>query len=257
VGDSNRIRVLIIDDNRDFTKMVEEFLSKQADFEVVGVGFNGSEALELVQTTKADVMLLDIIMPHLDGIAVLERLAGMEGPKPKVIMLTALGQEQMTRRVVELGASYYVLKPFNLETLATRIRQLVNNEPLAVVATSNVQKSDNLEVRVSNFLHELGIPANIRGYVYLRKAISLVTEDNELINGVTKILYPKVAAEFKTTPSRVERAIRHAIEVAWGRGNIEAINRTFGFTVDTRRGKPTNSEFIAMVADLMRLERSS
>ncbi|NLW16249.1 MAG: sporulation transcription factor Spo0A, partial [Firmicutes bacterium] len=142
-------------------------------------------------------------------------------------------------------------------TLVTRIRQLVNNEPVAVVLSDNAKKSINLEARISNFLHELGIPANIRGYAYLRHGISLVTEESELINSITKILYPKIAAEFNTTPSRVERAIRHAIEVAWGRGSIDAINRTFGFTVDTRRGKPTNSEFIAMVADRMRLEMSS
>lgn len=253
-----RIKVLIIDDNRDFAKMVEEFLSKKADLQVVGVGHNGAEALDLLATVKPDVMLLDIIMPHLDGIGVLERLAQNGDPRPKIIMLTALGQEQMTKRVIDLGANYYVLKPFNLETLATRIRQLANNESVSTTTiTSGENKVANLEARVSNFLHELGIPANIRGYLYLREAISLVTEENELINGVTKILYPMIAKQHKTTPSRVERAIRHAIEVAWGRGNLEAINRIFGFTVDTRRGKPTNSEFIAMVADRMRLERTS
>ncbi len=255
---SERIKVLVIDDNRDFTKMVEEFLSKKPDLQVVGVGHNGPEALDLLATTKPDIMLLDIIMPHLDGIAVLERLVQSSEPRPKVIVLTALGQEQITKRVIELGANYYVLKPFNLETLATRIRQLANNEPVNVSAMhTGEHKVPNLEARISNFLHELGIPANIRGYLYLREAISLVTEENELINGVTKILYPMIAKQHKTTPSRVERAIRHAIEVAWGRGNLEAINRIFGFTVDTRRGKPTNSEFIAMVADRMRLERTS
>lgn len=257
MGEEKNIRILIVDDNRDFAKMVEEFLSKKSDLQVVGIAYNGAEALELMEATKPDIMLLDIIMPHLDGIGVLEHLAAREGPKPKVIMLTALGQEQMTKRVIELGASYYVLKPFNLETLVTRIRQLVSNEPMAVVAAYNEQKAVNLEAKISNFLHELGIPANIRGYVYLRTGIGLVTEENELINSITKILYPMIASEYNTTPSRVERAIRHAIEVAWGRGSLEAINRTFGFTVDTRRGKPTNSEFIAMVADRMRLERSS
>lgn len=253
-----RIKVLIIDDNRDFAKMVEEFLSKKSDLQVVGVGHNGAEALDLLVITKPDVMLLDIIMPHLDGIGVLERLAESSEPRPKIIMLTALGQEQMTKRVIDLGASYYVLKPFNLETLATRIRQLANNESVSTVTVSSGEnKVANLEARVSNFLHELGIPANIRGYLYLREGISLVTEENELISGVTKILYPMIAKKFKTTPSRVERAIRHAIEVAWGRGNLEAINRIFGFTVDTRRGKPTNSEFVALVADRMRFERTS
>ncbi len=256
MGD-DRIKVLIIDDNREFAKMLEEFISKKSDLQVVGVGHNGAEALDLLASTKPDVMLLDIIMPHLDGIGVLERMVSMDGPKPKTIMLTALGQEQMTKRVMELGANYYVLKPFQLELLATRIRQLAHNDMMGLAASQAEQKAPNLEAKVSNFLHELGIPANIRGYIYLREAISLVTEENELINGVTKILYPMIAKQHQTTPSRVERAIRHAIEVAWGRGSIEAINRIFGFTVDTRRGKPTNSEFIAMVADRMRLERSS
>lgn len=238
--------------------MVEEFLSKKSDLQVVGVGHNGAEALDLLAATKPDVMLLDIIMPHLDGIGVLERLAQSGEPRPKIIMLTALGQEQMTKRVIDLGANYYVLKPFNLETLVTRVRQLANNESFSATTVSTSEnKVANLEFRVSNFLHELGIPANIRGYLYLREGISLVTEENELINGVTKILYPMIAKKFKTTASRVERAIRHAIEVAWGRGNLEAINRIFGFTVDTRRGKPTNSEFVALVADRMRFERTS
>lgn len=257
MGDEKRIRTLIVDDNRDFAQMVEEFLTKQSDIEVVGIGYNGAEALELVATLKPDVMLLDIIMPHLDGIGVLEQLALKDGPKPKVIMLTALGQEQITKRVIELGANYYVLKPFNLETLVTRIRQLDNNQPMATATMYNEQKTLNLDAKISNFLHELGIPANIRGYVYLRTGIALVTEENELINSITKILYPMIAAEYKTTPSRVERAIRHAIEVAWGRGNIDVITRVFGFTVDTRRGKPTNSEFIAIVADRMRLDLTS
>lgn len=252
------IRVLIVDDNRDFAKMVADYLGKKPDLEVVGIGHNGAEALELLSRTKPDVMLLDIIMPHLDGIGVLEKLTSQAGERPpKVIMLTALGQEQMTRRVIDLGASYYVLKPFNLETLAKRIRQLARNEPIAASPIRVENDTPSLEATVSSFLHELGIPANIKGYIYLREAICLVTEENELISGVTKILYPMIAKQNKTTPSRVERAIRHAIEVAWGRGNIDAINRIFGFTVDTRRGKPTNSEFIAMVADRMRLERAS
>lgn len=211
----NRIKVLIVDDNKEFAKMLEEFISKKSDFQVVGVGHNGAEALELLTATKPDVMLLDIIMPHLDGIGVLERMVSMEGPKPKTIMLTALGQEQMTKRVMELGANYYVLKPFQLETLATRIRQLTHNELTGLANAGQTEnKTHNLEAKVSNFLHELGIPANIRGYIYLREAISLVTEENELINGVTKILYPMIAKQHQTTPSRVERAIRHAIEVA-------------------------------------------
>ena len=165
----------------------------------------------------------------------------------------------MTKRVLELGASYYILKPFNLETLASRIRQLSKSESLPSPAVPEVRfrGNKNLDQRISDFLHELGVPANIRGYIFLREAIAMVTEEIQLLNGITKILYPMIAERNETTSSRVERAIRHAIEVAWSRGNIDAINRLFGFTVDNRRGKPTNSEFIAMVADRLRLERNA
>jgi two-component system response regulator (stage 0 sporulation protein A) len=255
-----RIKVLIVDDNRDFCDLLHDFLAKRSEFQVVGVGHNGVEALELISSTKPDVCVLDIIMPHLDGIGVLERLPAMAagGALPKTIMLTALGHEEMTKRVLELGASYYILKPFNLETLAQRIHQLTTNGTTAVPLQFEQQRSANrnLEIKISDFLHELGVPANIRGYVYLREAISMVTEEMQLLSAVTKILYPMIAENHESTPSRVERAIRHAIEVAWSRGNVDALNRMFGFTVDHRRGKPTNSEFIAMVADRLRLERA-
>lgn len=255
-----RTKVLIIDDNRDFCDLLHEFLSKRAEFQVVGVGHNGVEALDLIYSLKPDVCVLDIIMPHLDGIGVLERLpARLAGHAlPKTIMLTALGHEEMTKRVLELGASYYILKPFNLETLAQRIQQLVTNGVAASPLQLEQQRSANrnLEIKISDFLHELGVPANIRGYVYLREAISMVAEEMQLLSAVTKILYPMIAENHDSTASRVERAIRHAIEVAWSRGNVDALNRMFGFTVDHRRGKPTNSEFIAMVADRLRLERA-
>ncbi len=260
MGLGERTKVLIVDDNRDFCDLLHEFLSKRAEFQVVGVGHNGVEALDLIYSLKPDVCVLDIIMPHLDGIGVLERLpARLAGHAlPKTIMLTALGHEEMTKRVLELGASYYILKPFNLETLAQRIQQLVTNGVAASPLQLEQQRSANrnLEIKISDFLHELGVPANIRGYVYLREAISMVAEEMQLLSAVTKILYPMIAENHDSTASRVERAIRHAIEVAWSRGNVDALNRMFGFTVDHRRGKPTNSEFIAMVADRLRLERA-
>jgi len=252
-----KIKVLIVDDNRDFCELLSEFLSKRPEFHVVGMGHNGDEALRLMQSLKPHVCILDIIMPHLDGIGVLERMAAMpEHHRAKTIMLTAIGQEQMTKRVLELGASYYILKPFNLETLADRILQLVISEPLPGIQLFEKPQSRHLEQKISDLLQELGIPANIRGYQYLREAIALVTGELQLLKSITKILYPKIAKQYESTPSRVERAIRHAIEVAWARGNMEAINRLFGHTVDYRRGKPTNSEFIAKVADRLRLERA-
>jgi two-component system response regulator (stage 0 sporulation protein A) len=190
----------------------------------------------------------------LDGLGVLEKINEMEN-KPKVIMLTAFGQENITRKAVELGASYYILKPFNMDVLVERIRLLGNGAVPApsVSSLSRVTKKSSLEADVTGIIHEIGIPAHIKGYHYLREAIMMVVEDVDLLGSVTKILYPRIAEKFDTTSSRVERAIRHAIEVAWSRNNIDTIKKFFGYTVNTERGKPTNSEFIALVADRLRL----
>ncbi len=248
---SSRVKVLLADDNKEFCDLFRDYLSGQDDLELVGVAHNGMEVLDLVEELRPDVLVLDIIMPHLDGIGVLERLVRDEAGRPKVIMLTAFGQESVTQRVVKLGADYYVLKPFNLEVLADRIRQLgLSSVPLSQPPA----RSRNLEAEVTNIIHEVGIPAHIKGYFYLRDAIIMVVTHVDYLGAITKELYPAVAVKYDTTPSRVERAIRHAIEVAWNRGNIDAITRLFGYTVSHDRGKPTNSEFIAMIADKLRLE---
>ncbi len=244
-------RVLVADDNREFCELLEEYIGQQPDLELVGTAHNGTEVLSLVPEVHPDVIVLDIIMPHLDGIGVLERLNSLNlERRPKVIMLTAFGQENITQRTVELGADYYVLKPFNLEVLVNRIRQLVLGRDARATAPP---RSRSLDVEVTNIIHEIGIPAHIKGYLYLRDAIIMVVGKVELLGAVTKELYPSIAEKYKTTPSRVERAIRHAIEVAWSRGNLETINNLFGYTVNLERGKPTNSEFIAMVADKLRI----
>jgi len=205
----------------------------------------------MLQTEVPDVIILDIIMPHLDGLGVLEQVnaLGLEH-RPKIIMLTAFGQESIAQRVVDLGADYYILKPFDLNVLAKRIRQIVKVGGARVA----VHEGRSLDIEVTGVLHEIGIPAHIKGYLYLREAIILVVQRVELLGGVTKELYPSIAKKFATTPSRVERAIRHAIEVAWSRGNVDLIHKLFGHTVNSDRGKPTNSEFIAMVADKLRME---
>lgn len=247
----NRVKVLLADDNKEFCELFRDYMASQDDLELVGVAHNGTEVLDLVDEVRPDVLVLDIIMPHLDGIGVLERLTRDETGRPKVIMLTAFGQEAVTQRVVSLGADYYVLKPFSLDVLADRIRQLsLSSAPLAQPPA----RARNLEVEVTNIIHEVGIPAHIKGYFYLRDAITMVVNHVDYLGAVTKELYPAVAAKYDTTPSRVERAIRHAIEVAWNRGNIDAIVRLFGYTVSHDRGKPTNSEFIAMIADKLRME---
>ncbi|CAB1128664.1 response regulator, phosphorylated in response to complex YlbF/YmcA/YaaT [Candidatus Hydrogenisulfobacillus filiaventi] len=257
------IRVLIADDNREFTELLREAISNEEGLEVAGVANHGMEVLEFLAGHPVDVIILDIIMPHLDGIGVLERLAQMDMEhRPKVVVLTAFGQETMTQKALELGADYYILKPFNLKVLAARVKQLaagaegerrtaVTTAPASKVAVLPVR---HLDVEVTNVIHEIGIPAHIKGYLYLREAILMVIHRVDLLSGVTKELYPAIAAKYKTTPSRVERAIRHAIEVAWARGNVDVINSIFGHTVNRERGKPTNSEFIAMVADKLRMQ---
>jgi two-component system response regulator (stage 0 sporulation protein A) len=247
------IKILVADDNKDFCELLKEFLQQQDDFELVGIALNGLEAIELIKEKSPDVLVLDVIMPHLDGIGVLEKLSDMNyRDKPKVIMLTAFGQENITQRAVELGADYYILKPFDFSVLATRIRQLAGG--LKVSQYISVAKPKNLDVAVTNIIHEMGVPAHIKGYHYLRDAILKVIEDVNLLGAVTKELYPMIAHKYQTTPSRVERAIRHAIELAWDRGNIEMMTKFFGYTINLERGKPTNSEFIAMVADKLRIE---
>jgi two-component system response regulator (stage 0 sporulation protein A) len=211
-------------------------------------------------------------MPHLDGLGVLERVNNSSNlnKKPICIMLSAVGQDKITQKAISLGAEYYVVKPFDIELLIQRIREIKNfrpnnsnnfmvkeqkKTPYVNVVSSKVE--DNLEALVTNIIHGVGVPAHIKGYQYLREAIIMVVNDIDVINQITKSLYPQIAQKFNTTPSRVERAIRHAIEVAWGRGEVELTENIFGYTVSASKGKPTNSEFIAMIADKLRLELKS
>lgn len=267
-----KIEVLLADDNREFTALLSEFINDQQDMNVSGIAYNGNDVLRLIEEGRVpDVLILDIIMPHLDGLGVLEKLREMNiSPQPKIIMLTAFGQESITQKAVQLGASYYILKPFDMEVLTNRIRQLISPNPITAtsmvgssVSSSVVQhkanvvpmnKSRNLDANITSIIHEIGVPAHIKGYQYLREAITMVYNNIEILGAITKTLYPAIAERFKTTPSRVERAIRHAIEVAWTRGNIDSISHLFGYTVNISKAKPTNSEFIAMVADKLRIE---
>lgn len=258
-----KIKVCIADDNRELVSLLEEYISNQEDMEVTGVAYNGQECLQLVEQESPDVLILDIIMPHLDGLAVLERINQNGSTKrPNIIMLTAFGQEDVTKKAVDLGASYYILKPFDMDTLIIKIKEVSGKaQPLIqskgssmMNLTRNENKPFNLDASITNIIHEIGVPAHIKGYMYLREAITMVYNDIELLGSITKALYPDIAKKFNTTSSRVERAIRHAIEVAWSRGNIESISSLFGYTVSHSKAKPTNSEFIAMVADKLRIE---
>lgn len=260
-----KIKVCIVDDNRELVGLLEEYISSQNDMEVIGVAYNGQECLHMLEERDPDVLVLDIIMPHLDGLAVLEKLRGMNKSKqPNVIMLTAFGQEDVTKKAVDLGAAYFILKPFDMENLASHIRQvsgnaapILNRSSNSIIKSSSDNRGRNLDANITSIIHEIGVPAHIKGYLYLREAISMVYNDIELLGSITKVLYPDIAKKFNTTASRVERAIRHAIEVAWSRGNIESISSLFGYTVSMTKAKPTNSEFIAMVADKLRLEHKA
>lgn len=259
-----KIKVCLTDDNQELIMLITEYLKTQDDIEVIGTASNGQDCLEMLKTISPDVLLLDIIMPHLDGIGVLERIhSDSELSKPGIIMLTAFGQEDVTKKAVDLGVSYFILKPFDMENLANHIRQVAGKKALNPVfspQTSTLQrpsasdKKHDLNASITDIIHEIGVPAHIKGYMYLREAISMVYHDIELLGSITKVLYPDIAKKYKTTPSRVERAIRHAIEVAWSRGNVESISKLFGYTVSMSKAKPTNSEFIAMVADKLRIE---
>lgn len=257
-----KINICIADDNRELVNLLNQYISTQDDMQIIGTAYNGQECLNLIEEKEPDVLILDIIMPHLDGIAVLERIGQMKlNKKPNIIMLTAFGQEDVTKKAVELGAAYFVLKPFDMDILISNIREVsgqkfsFNQQSQTPVFTSRKEGNGfNLDASITNVIHEIGVPAHIKGYMYLREAITMVYNDIELLGSITKVLYPDIAKKFNTTASRVERAIRHAIEVAWSRGNIDSISSLFGYTVSHSKAKPTNSEFIAMVADKLRIE---
>ena len=272
--EDSKISVLIADDNKEFCSILNDYLLNQKDIVVTGIAKDGREALELIVERKPDLVILDIIMPHLDGLGVLEKLNTMDLEKtPRIIILSAVGQDKITQQVITLGADYYTVKPFDMEVFTKRIREMFNSAPTiqessaqsnrvsypttsSYILTSEPKSKTpvDLETEITNIIHEIGVPAHIKGYMYLREAITMVVNDMELLSAVTKELYPSIAKKYNTTASRVERAIRHAIEVAWGRGQIEAINKLFGYTVHNDKGKPTNSEFIAIIADKLRLK---
>ena len=276
----NKITILIADDNPEFAKTLTNYIERDEELEVIAVARDGKQAIEMILNTEPDIALLDVIMPHLDGIGVLEKIkeANMR-KRPICIMLSAVGQDKITQRALELGAEYYTIKPIDIEMLLGRIKDIKNFKPSNIketmlngninvttrearaqyieISPDKKKDEENLEALVTNVIHEVGVPAHIKGYQYLREAIMMVVNNIDIINQITKQLYPDIARKFKTTPSRVERAIRHAIEVAWTRGQTETVDSIFGYTISAAKGKPTNSEFIAMIADKLRLELKS
>jgi len=254
-----KIKVLVADPSDDYRSMVAGQLSSELDLELVGSTSDGLEALSLAQEKRPDVVILDILLANLDGMDVMRRL-GEAGSRASCIMVSSFHRDSIVAEAASLGASYFMLKPFNLGTLMEKVRGVSGKmvrEHSAYTPTIPARQEQNLETVVTEVIHEIGVPAHIKGYKYLREAIMLTVRDMEIINAVTKVLYPEVARKFNTTPSRVERAIRHAIEVAWDRGDLEILQKFFGYTVSNIKGKPTNSEFIAMIADRLSLQRKN
>ena len=259
------IKIGIADDNKDFCDILSDYFEDKENIEIAFIANDGLKTMQAIKEHMPEVLVLDMVMPHMDGLGVLESIHTLELEKyPRIIVLSAVGQETITQKAINLGAEYYMVKPFNLDILLKRINQLSGYESMeagkvnlsrGVVHNQEKEPQEDLEINITNIIHEIGVPAHIKGYQYLRDAITMVVEDMDLLGAVTKELYPAIAQVNNTTPSRVERAIRHAIEVAWNRGKIETINSLFGYTVQNDKGKPTNSEFIAIIADKLRLER--
>ncbi|MCW2277619.1 sporulation transcription factor Spo0A [Heliophilum fasciatum] len=285
-------RLVIVDDNPHFRSILCDFFQSQPDITIVGTASNGLDALPLIQKEKPDLVILDIVMPHLDGLGVLEKMADVPlSERPLFVVLSAFNQEALTRRAGALGAHYFIAKPFDVPTLGERVRQILRRDfapataqsdaaasitsqtpassfpssssltPAASPATSSVTTTtlpppDRLDIQATDMIRLIGIPTHIKGYQFLRNAIILAVQQPKLLDAVTKALYPRIAEHHHTTPVRVERAIRHAIELAWTRGDTQKISHILGQPMDAGRGKPTNAEFIAMVAETIRLQRT-
>ena len=259
-----KLNIAIADDNERMVNLLGTLIRDDSELELVGQADNGKDIYDIIKEKEPDVVLLDIIMPKVDGLTVMERVNQDSSMKkhPAFIVISAVGQEQITEDAFNLGACYYIMKPFDNELILNRIKHFRDNRTRRPGVILKPEKQDfsvelknrNLEMDVTSIIHEIGVPAHIKGYQYLRDAIIMSVEDMEMLNSITKILYPTIAKKHQTTPSRVERAIRHAIEVAWSRGKMDTIDELFGYTVSTGKGKPTNSEFVALIADKIRLE---
>lgn len=260
-----KLNVAIADDNEVTRELLGNIVSGDDELRLVGTAKDGEEACLLIKEKEPDVVLLDIVMPKLDGLGVLDRIRMDQTLKhrPTFLMVSAVSNERITEDVFERGADYYIMKPFDSSIILDRIKTVLkrkNNtkEVRKVFEIDRSEPEDNslqtLEEDVTNIIHEVGVPAHIKGYQYLREAIIMSVNNMDMLNSITKILYPGIAKKFQTTPSRVERAIRHAIEVAWSRGKMDTLDDLFGYTISNGKGKPTNSEFIALITDKIRLQ---
>lgn len=257
------VRIVVADDNLQLRDLVAEYLKAQNGLEVVGVAADGVEALREIEEKTPDVLICDLIMPKMDGYAVLERLQAMKPEKrPGVIALTALGRDDFIARAINLGVDYYMVKPFDLPMLAQRVFEAAGDGVHAqmMAASSRAEQehsAQSVEEQIANLFLTVGIPAHIKGYQYLREAVRMALDKPDVMGRITKELYPGIARRFGTTSSKVERAIRHAIEVAWNRGRIDALDEAFGRNVCSLDDKPTNGEFIALVSQTIGAKKSA
>ena len=252
----HRTSVIIADNSEDFCSYLTAALEKTEAFQVVGTANEGEQAVLLVSQRKPDILVLDLMLAKKDGISVLKALSSMEH-RPVVLATSGFITDYVASASANLGVRYLMLKPCDMDALVERLQEIRGDSQQTKVLHPKQSGQPNIETMVTNIIHEIGVPAHIKGYQYLREAIIIAVGDMDVINAITKVLYPQVAKAFQTTPSRVERAIRHAIEVAWDRGDLDTLQRFFGYTVSNTKGKPTNSEFIALIADKLQLQLKS
>ncbi len=253
----DKLKILVVDDDEKYAKSLCEYIKTQEDITAVGYALDGEEAVSMISETEPDAVILDIILPKLDGIGVLRRLGSTElKKKPEILVSSSSALGSLYDMASRYGAGYYMIKPQSEESITDAVRDMCGIRKDLGIQTNLTVREDgyDLEAMVTEYIHELGVPAHIKGYHYLRTAIMMVVKDMDLLNYITKELYPEIAKAYQTTSSRVERAIRHSIEVAWTRGKPQTMNEVFGYTINTGKGKPTNSEFIAMIADRIRLK---
>lgn len=255
----SKIKLCIVDDNEELVYIIKEYFRNHVDIDIIGTAYNGKECINLLETVKPDILILDVVMPHVDGISVLKTINdSRKNSDMQVIMMTAFGQEDVIRKAVDYGASYFVLKPFNFDILLKKIRTIHASKQELIRSQSfkpsTMKKEINIEKKITVIIQNIGVPTHLKGYLYLREAIRLVYDDIELLGAITKILYPEIAVTYNTTAPRVERAIRHAIEVAWRKDNVDYI-KNLSFNISET--KPPNGELIGMVAEKIRFTYQS
>ena len=251
----NRTTVMIADNTEEFCSSLVTTLQRSEGFRIVGIANDGEQAINMIKEKQPQILVLDLMLAKRDGLSVLKAISTME-PRPAVLATSGFITDYVASAAANLGVQYLMLKPCDMTALAERLEELRGGQT-SVASQPRTGGTPNIEAMVTSIIHEIGVPAHIKGYQYLREAIIIAVNDMDVINAITKVLYPQVAKAFQTTPSRVERAIRHAIEVAWDRGDLDTLQRFFGYTVSNTKGKPTNSEFIALIADKLQLQLKS